>query len=78
VGYFQWRKFCKSMSLFIDMLCMMCILKGLVHLICCYSMILIYFVASYITQDGMFSQASSFNRDISGWDTSKVTDFVSQ
>jgi surface protein len=78
MGYFQCHFICKSMTLFIDMLCMMCILKGLVHLICYYSMTLTYFVASYITQNDMFTEASSFNGDISGWDTSKVTGFVSQ
>jgi surface protein len=63
----------------IDMLCMMCILKGLVHLICCYFVTLIcYFAASYITQAGMFLQASYFNGDISKWDTSSATSFVSQ
>jgi surface protein len=50
----------------------------MIHLICCYSMILIYFVASYITQENMFNEASAFNQDLSNWDTSKVTNFVSQ
>jgi surface protein len=39
---------------------------------------LIHFVVLYITQGGMFAYASAFNGDISDWDTSSVTDFVSQ
>jgi surface protein len=58
---------------------MMCALTRLVHLICCYSVTLIcHFVASYITQAGMFHGASSFNGDISNWDTSSATSFVGQ
>jgi surface protein len=33
--------------------------------------------ASYIKQHAMFSQASSFNQNLSNWNTSSVTDFVS-
>jgi surface protein len=60
------------------MLCMMCTLKGLVHLIYRYSVTLIYFVALLITQSYMFRSANSFNGDLSAWDTSSVTDVVSQ
>jgi surface protein len=40
-------------------------------------MTLIYFVALYITQYAMFYEASAFDQDISEWDTSSGTDFVS-
>ena len=36
--------------------------------------LLLYF---YYTKWGMFYGASAFNQDISNWDVSKVTDFVS-
>jgi surface protein len=78
VGYFQCRLFCKSVMCFVAMLCMMCILMVLVHLIISYTMTLIYFVVLYITQSSMFSGASAFNRDISAWDTSNAAYFVSQ
>jgi surface protein len=78
MGYFKCHFICKSMMCFVAMLCMMCTLTVLVHLIISYSMTLICFFASYVTQSYMFKSASAFNRDISSWDTSSVTDFVSQ
>jgi surface protein len=66
------------MTRLIGMLCMMCTLNGLVHLITRYSMILIYLVLSLNTQTRMFQYAHAFNQDISKWDTSSATDFVSE
>jgi surface protein len=40
-------------------------------------MILIYLVASYKTQWAMFGGASAFNQDLSNWNISSGTIFVS-
>jgi surface protein len=53
-------------------------LEQSIHLICWYSMTLIHLVVLYITQLAMFSRSIAFNKDISDWDTSNATDFVSQ
>jgi hypothetical protein len=51
------------------------VLKGLLHLICCYSsMTLIYFAASYITQSGMFYQAISFDQNLCKWNVKSTAD----
>jgi surface protein len=78
VGYFQCHSFGKTMMCFVAMFCMMCVLMVLVHLIISYYMTLIYFVVLYITQSSMFRGASAFNGNITAWDTSSVTSFVSQ
>jgi surface protein len=78
MGYFKCHNFRKSMMCFVAMLCVMCVLMVLKHVICGYFMTLIYFVASFITKNQMFSGASAFNGDISAWDTSSATSFVSQ
>jgi surface protein len=48
------------------------------NLMISHTMTLICFFASYVIQSGMFRGASAFNSDISAWDTSSATDFVSQ
>jgi surface protein len=78
VGYFQCHYIGKTMISFVTMFCLMCVLTVLVHSIISYSIILIYFVISYIIQSGMFRGASAFNGNITAWDTSSVTSFVSQ